>query len=289
MRLAAGFLGSLFSRDARAIFSLLASTSLRDIKTSSACTVRRVLDSVGGLEFLYEDRALHIVDILFFVILPNDNSKTVVFRIKGYRRGKKRRVEVVPCMAIFNMDDSAFFNVSCDRPNSRRFTRCRVLRNVWLISPNCGSYMNFHTNATASSGVRIPEDMSVIGFDNMPVSMRISPQLTTVAQDLKQKAALTVEILQRRLQNPDAPAESRVLDVRLIVENRSKTYPCDAGSAGTSHLTCRPAEAARRGIPLRMLFVLAARKKRGKAEFSPSRQAKRSSPALRPAHSSAIS
>lgn len=74
----------------------------------------------------------------------------------------------------------------------------------------------------SASGMRIPDDLSVIGFDNMPISVQISPQLTTIAQDLKHKAALTVEILQRRLQNPSAPAESRVLDVQLISRNSVK-------------------------------------------------------------------
>ena len=74
----------------------------------------------------------------------------------------------------------------------------------------------------SANGVRVPDDMSVIGFDNMPVCMQISPQLTTIAQDLKDKATLTVDILQRRLQNQSAPAESRVLDVRLIPRNSVK-------------------------------------------------------------------
>jgi DNA-binding LacI/PurR family transcriptional regulator len=65
-------------------------------------------------------------------------------------------------------------------------------------------------------GVRVPRDLSIVGFDNMPISTQISPQLTTVEQDLNQKAALAVDILQRRLKNPGAPAESRVLDVRLV-------------------------------------------------------------------------
>ena len=70
--------------------------------------------------------------------------------------------------------------------------------------------------ALGAYGVRVPEELSLVGFDNMLISTQVSPQLTTIEQNLKQKAALAVEILQRRLQNPNAPAESRVLDVRLI-------------------------------------------------------------------------
>lgn len=65
-------------------------------------------------------------------------------------------------------------------------------------------------------GLSIPEDLSIIGFDNMIISMQISPLLTTISQDLDYKAALAVDILNHRLQNPEAPAESRILDVTLI-------------------------------------------------------------------------
>ena len=65
-------------------------------------------------------------------------------------------------------------------------------------------------------GVRVPRDLSIVGFDNMPISTQITPQLTTIAQDLRQKAALAVDILQRRLQNASAPAETCVLDVGLV-------------------------------------------------------------------------
>ncbi|MCE5342240.1 MAG: LacI family transcriptional regulator [Eubacteriales bacterium] len=71
--------------------------------------------------------------------------------------------------------------------------------------------------------IRVPQDLSIVGFDNMLISTQISPQLTTVEQDLNQKAALAVDILQHRLQNPGVPAESRVLDVRMVERSTVRT------------------------------------------------------------------
>lgn len=70
--------------------------------------------------------------------------------------------------------------------------------------------------ALAEHGVRIPADLSIIGFDNIPVSRHLYPPLTTIGQDLEQKAALAIEILQRQIENSGAPAEVRVLDVELV-------------------------------------------------------------------------
>lgn len=75
---------------------------------------------------------------------------------------------------------------------------------------------SFLINILAQNNVRVPEDLSLIGFDNLPICRQITPQLTTISQDLQKKAELTVDILFRRLLSPDAPVESMVLDVSLI-------------------------------------------------------------------------
>ena len=57
--------------------------------------------------------------------------------------------------------------------------------------------------------IRVPEDISIIGFNNIQISVQTSPQHTTISQDLEKKAALSVDILNHKMQNPNASAESR--------------------------------------------------------------------------------
>lgn len=45
-------------------------------------------------------------------------------------------------------------------------------------------------------GVRIPEDISIVGFDGSFESIRNNPELTTVKQDVTLRARYTIEILQ---------------------------------------------------------------------------------------------
>ena len=66
------------------------------------------------------------------------------------------------------------------------------------------------------SGYQIPADYSIIGFDNQLVGRFLSPQLTTISQDVHRKAELAVELLFRHIKNPMAPAENIVSDVQLI-------------------------------------------------------------------------
>ena len=84
---------------------------------------------------------------------------------------------------------------------------------AFISSDQIASYL---INSLRENGVKVPEDISLIGFDNLPLCQQLTPQLTTISQSLDQKACLAVEILFRRLKSPNAPVESMILDVELI-------------------------------------------------------------------------
>ena len=66
------------------------------------------------------------------------------------------------------------------------------------------------------AGFQIPADYSIMGFDNQPIGRFLTPQLTTISQDVHRKAELAVEILFRHIKDAGAPAENIVLDVQLV-------------------------------------------------------------------------
>jgi DNA-binding LacI/PurR family transcriptional regulator len=64
----------------------------------------------------------------------------------------------------------------------------------------------------AKVGLRIPEDVAVIGFDDVPEAGWLSYRLTTFRQDPQIMAQCAVELVERRLINPDLPpANERVV------------------------------------------------------------------------------
>lgn len=70
-------------------------------------------------------------------------------------------------------------------------------------------------------GVRVPEDVSVVGFDDSPWCEKVSPALTTVKQDPARRARLAVEILQELKR--DGYSRSTVkLPVQLVERNSVK-------------------------------------------------------------------
>ncbi|GAA0316230.1 LacI family DNA-binding transcriptional regulator [Sphingomonas oligophenolica] len=68
--------------------------------------------------------------------------------------------------------------------------------------------------ALQTSGVQVPTDVSVIGFDDLDLAEHSHPRLTTVRQDLKHGAAALVEFLFRRLEGEETP--SATLPVRIV-------------------------------------------------------------------------
>ena len=65
-------------------------------------------------------------------------------------------------------------------------------------------------------GLRVPQDISIIGFDGMPEGEIITPRLTTIRQDIQLKAKCAIDILLRHINNPETPAETMTLDICLI-------------------------------------------------------------------------
>lgn len=68
-------------------------------------------------------------------------------------------------------------------------------------------------------GSRIPEDISVVGFDDIPESAYFLPALTTVHQDFEALGEQSVELLVSLIKNPETPIHQRVLYPELIIRN----------------------------------------------------------------------
>jgi DNA-binding LacI/PurR family transcriptional regulator len=60
--------------------------------------------------------------------------------------------------------------------------------------------------ALVDRGIRVPDQMAITGFDDLPLAEQTVPRLTTVRQDLVTGAKAMVEALFRRMEGVDAPS-----------------------------------------------------------------------------------
>jgi DNA-binding LacI/PurR family transcriptional regulator len=72
--------------------------------------------------------------------------------------------------------------------------------------------------AARERGLSVPDDVSVAGFDGVPLAATATPALTTVYQDHAEKGLLAGRLLAARLQGEEAP-EPDLLPARLVVRD----------------------------------------------------------------------
>ncbi len=70
-----------------------------------------------------------------------------------------------------------------------------------------------------SHGVRVPEDISVVGFDGVPMSGRVTPPLTTVCQHASRKGRIAVDLLIDWMENGNRPQQSVVVEPELLIRS----------------------------------------------------------------------
>jgi LacI family transcriptional regulator/LacI family repressor for deo operon, udp, cdd, tsx, nupC, and nupG len=69
--------------------------------------------------------------------------------------------------------------------------------------------------ACRKRGIGVPQDLSIIGFDNIETSQYVTPALTTVHQPKLRLGQLAMEMLLDRLAG--RPVENQLLPTELIV------------------------------------------------------------------------
>ena len=67
------------------------------------------------------------------------------------------------------------------------------------------------------AGLSVPTDVAVMGFDNIPLSTMVQPELTTVAQPMWQIGETAATLLLQRMRNPKADVAGVVLKHQLVI------------------------------------------------------------------------
>jgi LacI family transcriptional regulator len=78
------------------------------------------------------------------------------------------------------------------------------------------------------AGRRVPRDVALVGFDDIPIASALQPALTTVRQPIQQMGSMAADLLLNLLEDPPdggAPAHKIVLPAKLVVRESCGTLP----------------------------------------------------------------
>jgi LacI family transcriptional regulator len=81
--------------------------------------------------------------------------------------------------------------------------------------------------AAAGHGLRIPHDISVVGFDDIALAAFSSPPLTTVAQPKHQLGSMAASFLMARIADPSLPLRREILQPQLCLRQSTMGYAGD--------------------------------------------------------------
>ena len=118
---------------------------------------------------------------------------------------------------------SGYENLHAILRSDRRPTAVFVCNDLMAIGALCAAH---------EGGVRVPDQLSVVGFDDIELARFASPPLTTVAQPKQRIGALAVDMLIERVSGRRHEDRTVVLEPELVV--RSSTARVDSPSRGST-------------------------------------------------------
>ena len=101
--------------------------------------------------------------------------------------------------------------------------------NAWLALPERPTAVVCSADGEALSmlriaqekGLRIPEDLSIVGFDDVEESRHSTPPLDSISQPIEQMGRMAVEILMERQERPVLPPRQWRVETKLVLRQSS--------------------------------------------------------------------
>lgn len=112
--------------------------------------------------------------------------------------------------------------------NFRREIGAQAMKNILQLNEpptaviTCNNLMTLGAlQAIYECRLRIPEDIAIVGFDDMAWASSLNPPLTAVAQPTLELGAVAAELLLERIKNSERPYRHVILDTHLIIRESS--------------------------------------------------------------------
>lgn len=135
------------------------------------------------------------------IVLPKDATENIKTRLTGFQ-------EVYPEAVLVYAELSK----AGGRQAAKEIVETDVTA-IFAINDELafGLYLGL-----ADKGKKIPQDYSVIGYDNIDMCEYVTPQLTTIAQPIHELGQTTAKLLLERIEHPEKDWEEKSLPVQLL-------------------------------------------------------------------------
>ena len=138
-------------------------------------------------------------------VIPSDG------RVQGYEKAMHETPEAESYIRVMLGDfhaDSGYDltrTLLSESPESTAIFACNDLMAIGAM------------RAIQERGLRVPDDVSVVGFDNIALARFVTPPLTTVAQPKYEMGQLALQLLLERIENKELPNRFPILECGLVI------------------------------------------------------------------------
>lgn len=139
-------------------------------------------------------------------------------RIRGIQRAFSELEEVADPVYLFSTEasrfDNGYFGAKQLLKTHPQITAIFTITDMVAIGV---------MHAARELGIQVPDDLSVLGYDGIPISSYVIPQLSTMAQPITEMGEMAARTLLDLMNEDDVPIRSIILENRLHI--RGSTAP----------------------------------------------------------------
>lgn len=180
----------------------------------SASVVQITIDDVEG----FVKATSHLLDLghdRIGMIMPPSDPNGESPRVTGFLQAHALRGKTVTSKLL----TPGGWHVTDGRVGATRLMELPVPPTA-IVAPNDMAAIGAITKLK-ELGRRVPEDVAVVGYDNIAIAEWYDPALTTVDQPHYLMGERAMQALLKRLEKPGDPAEALTLETSLIVRRSS--------------------------------------------------------------------
>lgn len=204
-----------------------AQTTLRQIRERGLPIVE--MDENYGVDSVSADYREATREVMSYLFSLGHRRIGMIYGIGGHELGQDRLQPYLEGLRAANIPTEASLIVECGPAIEDGYQASLKLlklksRPTALIAINDLLAMSA-LRAAADLGLRVPDDLSLVGYDNIPMANYLVPRLTTVTKDAPALGRKAFEILLARIQNPHLPLQKVHSPARLILRESAGPAP----------------------------------------------------------------
>ena len=163
----------------------------------------------------------HLIDLgcrkIDFISGPS-HTTSIVERGRGYRAALEENNILFDEKRVHLFYSKDLRNADTDQAGQELIRLVKEKQTEAFVCVNddtAGDMINFFLR----NGIRVPEDIRIVGFDDLPTSQYLPVSLTTVRQSVKALADESIRTMLNRIEHPEILAREILVNTELIVRD----------------------------------------------------------------------